>query len=89
MNSAFQVAGRSFFLLGNIIEGEIKIGDFIDLRLIGINSEIKIEALEFALKRIDGKFYEDIGLGTNGLTEIDRKRILKICPFDIAIDIFK
>lgn len=90
LNDSFQLTDRQFFLLGKIMKGEIKPGHFMDLTIFGLNKKPKIEAIEFALKRHDGKVWEDIGLGTNELTE-DEKEYVKTkgalgIPFDIVIE---
>ena len=51
------------------MKGEVKIGEFIDLTMVGLNCKPKIETIEFALKRKNGTSTEDIALGTNQLTE--------------------
>ena len=61
----------------------------MDLTMLGLNKKPKIEAIQFVLKRHDGKVWEDIGLGTNELTE-DEKEYVKTkgafgTPFDIVI----
>ena len=89
LNDSFQLTDRQFFLIGKITKGEIKQGYFMDLTMLGLNKKPKIEAIEFALKRQDGKVWEDIGLGTNELTE-DEKEYVKTkgafgTPFDIVI----
>lgn len=87
LNNSFQIAGREFFLLGQIVKGEIKVGQFIDLTMLGLNKKPKITAIEFALKRQDGKVWEDIGLGTNELTEEDKKYLKSIGSFGTPFDI--
>lgn len=87
LNSSFQLTGRQFFLLGEIIKGEIKQGQFMDLTMLGLNKKPKIEAVEFALKRQDGKVWEDIGLGTNELTEEDKEYLKNVSSFGTPFDI--
>jgi hypothetical protein len=89
LNSSFQLTGRQFFLLGKIIKGEIKQGQFMDLTLLGLNRRPKIEAIEVALKRQDGKAWEDIGLGTSDLTEEDKEYLKNIGSFGTPFDIIK
>lgn len=90
LNSTFQLIGRQFFLLGEITKGEIKQGQFMDLTMLGLNKKPKIEAFEFALKRQDRKVWEDIGLGTNELTEEEKEYLKNVgssgAPFDIIND---
>lgn len=89
LNSSFQLTGRQFFLLGEITKGEIKQGQFIDLTMLGLNKKPKIEAVEFALKRQDGKVWEDIGLGTNELTEEEKVYLKNTGSFGTPFDIVK
>ena len=51
LNSSFQLTGRQFYLLGEIRNGNIEIGNFIDLTMLGMNCKPKIESIEFALKK--------------------------------------
>ena len=74
-------------MLGQITKGEIKVGQFIDLTMLGLNKKPKIEVIEFALKRQDGEVWEDIGLGTNELTEEDKEYIKSIGSFGTPFDI--
>lgn len=87
LNGAFQVKGREFYLIGEIVKGEFKIGHYMDLTMLGLNSKPKIEAIEFVLKRINGKTFEDIALATNELTDEQKEHLKKLgslsTPFDI------
>ena len=87
LKSSFQLTDRQFFLLGEITKGEIKEGQFMDLTMLGLNKKPKIEAIEFALKRQDGKVWEDIGLGTNELTEEDKQYLKNVGSFGTPFDI--
>ena len=62
-------------------------GQFIDLTMLGLNKKPKIEAIEFARKRQDGKVWEDIGLGTNELTEEEKEFIKNKGSFGTPFDI--
>lgn len=89
IKSAFQLTNREFFLLGQITKGEIIEGQFIDLTMVGLNKKSKIETIEFALKRQNGKVWEDIALGTNDLTEQEKGYLKRIGTFETPIDILK
>lgn len=89
LESSFQLTGKYFFLLGQITKGEIKQGQFMDLTMLGLNKKPKIETIEFALKRQDGKVCEDIGLGTNELTEGEKEFIKSKGLFSNSFDIVK
>ena len=75
LDSSFQLPGRYFYLLGQIINGNIKQGQFMDLTMLGLNKKTKIEAIDFARRNENGKTWEDIGLGTNELTEQEKEHI--------------
>lgn len=87
LESSFQLTGRHFFILGQITKGEIKQGQFMDLTMLGLNKRPKIEAIEFALKRQDGKIWEDIGLGTNELSEEEKQYLKSLGSFGTPFDI--
>ena len=87
LENSFQITGRHFFLLGQISKGEIKQGQYMDLTMLGLNKKPKIEAIEFALKKQDGKVLEDIALGTNELTEEEKEYIKSKGSFGIPFDI--
>lgn len=89
LDSSFQLTGRHFFFLGQITKGEIKTGQFMDLTMLGLNKRPEIDAIEFALKRQDGKVWEDIGLGTNDLTGEDKEYLKSIGSFGTPFDIVK
>ena len=89
LESSFQLKDKYYFLLGHITKGTIQQGQFIDLTMLGLNKRPKIEAIEFALKRQDGKSWEDIGLGTNDLTEEDKEYLKSIGSFGTPLDIIK
>ncbi|WP_338814758.1 hypothetical protein V9L05_05905 [Bernardetia sp. Wsw4-3y2] len=87
LNRSFQLIDRPFFLLGEITKGEVKQGQFMDLRMLGLNKTPKIEAVEFAFKRQDGENYNEIGLGTNELTEEDKEYLKNVGSFGTPFDI--
>jgi hypothetical protein len=62
-------------------------GQFMDLTILGLNKKPKIEAIEFALKRQDGKFCKDIGLESNELTEEGKEFIKSKGSFGTPFDI--
>lgn len=73
IDSAFQLTNRKFYLLGEIIDGEIHPGQLIDLKTIGIDKKIKIESIELGDKPNNGKPWNGIGIGTNELREEDKQ----------------
>jgi len=87
LENSFQITDRQFFLIGQVINGEIKQGQFMDLTMLGLNKKPKIEAIEFVLKKQDGKSWEDIGLGTNELTEEEKEYIKSNGSFGTPFDI--
>lgn len=89
LNSSVQIAGRPFFLLGQITQGEIKQGQFMDMTMLGLNKRPKIEIIKYGLKREHGKVWEDIGLGTLDLTEEYKAYLIKASSFMTPFDIIK
>lgn len=87
LNNTYQLKEKQFFLLGTVMKGDIKKGQFIDLTMLGLNKRLKIETIEFALKRKDGKIWEDIALGTNELTEGEKEFIKNKGSFGTPFDI--
>lgn len=72
IEDVFQLTDRRFYLLGEIIEGEINPGQLMDLETIGLHKKIKIESIELGNKPNNGKPWNGIGLGTNELKEDDK-----------------
>lgn len=89
LNASFQLTGRQFFLTGEIVKGEVKIGNYVDLTMVGLNCKPKIEAIEFALKRQNGEATEDIALGINELSEKEKEYLKKLGSFGTPFDIVK
>lgn len=89
LNSSFQLTGRHFFIIGEITNGRVEIGNYIDLTMIGLNCKPKIESIEYALKKVDGKAVEDIALGTSELTEIQKEQLERVGSFGTPFDIVK
>ncbi|KYH07495.1 hypothetical protein A1704_02135 [Chryseobacterium cucumeris] len=87
LNNTFQITGRNFFLIGKIEEGKIKEGQRIDLRILGLNKKPKIQSIELALTRHDGKAWEDIALGIDELTAEDKEYLKSIMPVRDPLDI--
>jgi hypothetical protein len=89
LNSAYQLTGKQFFLLGQLIKGDIKQGYFMDLTMLGLNKKPKIDTIEFVRKRRAGKICEDIALGTTELTEEEKELIKNKGGFATPFDILK
>jgi hypothetical protein len=87
IKSAFQLTGRQFFILGDILSGTIKKGMTADMSSIGINKKFIIEAIEFALHRDGDKVWEDVSLGFSGLTEPEKQLLKTQAPFATPISI--
>ncbi|MGE8511452.1 MAG: hypothetical protein ACN6N7_02035 [Chryseobacterium culicis] len=75
IDSVFQLTNRSFYLLGEIIEGEIHPGQLMDLTVVGLHKKITIESIELADRMNNGKPWNGIGLGTNELTEEEKQHL--------------
>ncbi len=87
LNSSFQLLNRPFFLLGQITNGAVDIGNFIDLTMLGLNARPKIEDIGFARINEDGNMHEDVGLAINELSEEDRLYIKNIGAWETPLDI--
>ena len=75
IDSVFQLTNRSFYLLGEIIEGEIHPGQLMDLTVLGLHKKITIGSIELADRMNNGKPWNGIGLGTNELTEEEKQHL--------------
>jgi hypothetical protein len=89
LNTSFKVTGRSVFLCGDTIDGEISKNLFIDLTLLGIYRKLKIASIEFVRRSTEEKNIEEIAIGINGLTEDEERQIINFGRSFIPIDIFK
>ena len=85
VKSAFQLTGRHFFILGDLLSGSIKKGMLADLSGIGLNKITKIEAIEFALHRSENNAFEEIGLGFSDLTDTEKDFLKSQSPFSTPI----
>jgi hypothetical protein len=80
--SAFELTERQvFFVLGDILTGNIKIGMKADLTVLGLVIKPTIRALEFARQNDDGIVWEDIGLGFTDLSVEDKEFLKAKSPF--------
>lgn len=85
INSAFQLTGRQFYVLGDIVSGEIRIGMIADFTGIGIEKSLVIETIEFARLSENGEVWEEVGLGFTGLTESEKELLKAKAPFTTPI----
>lgn len=76
INDCFQIKKRSFFISGEILNGHVDIGNFIDLTFLELNIKPEIMAIEFLLKRNKDKSIENIAFGITELNE-EQKEFLK------------
>jgi len=82
---AFQITGRQFFILGELLSGKIAAGMTADLTILGIDKKPVIDTIEFALQREGDKTWEDIGLGFIDLTEKEKELLKSRIPFSIRL----
>ena len=73
--------------MGQITNGEVNIGNFIDLTMLGLNARPKIEGIEFAQIDEDENIREDIGLAINELSEEDMLYVKNIGAWGTTLDI--
>lgn len=84
---AVQLIDRHFFLVGEIISGQIDPGDFMDLTSLGLNKKAKIELIEFVLRQHDSVSIEEIALGTTLLSEDEKQHLICLKSTEILFDI--
>jgi hypothetical protein len=89
VRAAFELTGRYFFLLGEILSGRIQKGMTVDLRPIGIDKRLILEAIEFALRREEDKTWEEVGLGISGLTAAEKEHLKTGSPFSRPIRLIR
>jgi len=87
--NSFQLRDRHFFIFGEMINGVIQKGDLLDLSLAGLNCKPEIKAIEFALKRENGKAWEDIALGIEGLSDNEKSYLTNSGALGISVDIVR
>ena len=87
LESCFQPPWKPFFLLGQITKGEITKGQFMDLTMLGLNKRSRIDAIDYAHIKQDGKVGKEIGLGTNELSEEEKQYLQNIGSFGTPFDI--
>lgn len=87
IDSVFKITNRSFYFLGEIVDGEINPGQLMDLAILGLNKKVKIESIEFADRLTNGKPWNGIGLGTNELTEEEQQFLKQKNPIHCTIPI--
>ncbi|MGV3610348.1 MAG: hypothetical protein ACO1N0_05340 [Fluviicola sp.] len=81
LEACFQLTNRAFFLCGEILSGELRRGDFLDLTPTGIPKQIRIVEIEFIRKNKDGEVGEITGLGTYDLNEAEETHLKQIHKF--------
>lgn len=87
LDNVFHLTGRGFYLLGEIIEGEINPGQLVDLKVLGINKDLKVASVELADKPYDGKPWNGVGLAINELTGEDIQHLKQQCLLHPVINI--
>jgi hypothetical protein len=87
IKAAFQVTGRQFYIVGDILSGTIRQGMKVDLTAVGIPKKFTIEAIDFALHRTAEKVREVPGLVLSGLTELEKQLLRTGSPFVTPISI--
>lgn len=88
LNSSLQLENRGFYIVGQITKGQAKIGNFIDLTMIGINAKPRIKSIEILSKRVNFKLVDYISFGTDDISEDNKQYMLNYkghgAPFDIV-----
>jgi hypothetical protein len=71
--SAFSLtSSNKFFVLGEVVYGDIKVGMQLDLTVVGLSVRPRIFAIEHARRRVDNAIIEQIGLGLAELSSYDQ-----------------
>ena len=83
--SAFEVTGRAFVILGDLLTGQVKIGQRADLTILGLGVKPIITSIEFARINMDGVVWEDIGLMLSEVSEDDKEYLRSKSPFSAPI----
>jgi hypothetical protein len=79
--SAFELHNKRFYILGDLLSGKIKIGNVIDLTILGLATKPKVTGIEFALHTNEEDRWEDTGLCIDYLSEDDKEFIISQSPF--------
>ena len=87
IKSAFQLTGKQFFVLGDILSGAIREGMEADLTSIGIDKRPIIETIEVALCREGDKVWEDVALGFSNFTKTEKDFLKSQSPISKSISI--
>jgi hypothetical protein len=81
MSTVKLTSSDEFFVLGEIVYGDIKVGMQLDLTVIGLPVRPKIFAIEYASQRDDFGAIEQIGLGLAELSSSDKEYLKLNSPF--------
>lgn len=87
IKAAFQITGRQFYIVGDLLSGTIHKGMKVDLTAVGIPKKFTIEAIDFALHRTSERVWEEPGLGLSGLTEPEKQLLKTGSPFTTPISL--
>lgn len=79
--SAFQLTGKTFFLLGDMLSGVVRIGMKADLTILGLASKPTITAIEFARLNEVGTVLGKTGLGFDDISGEDKGFLKSQSPF--------
>ena len=77
------------FILGEIVTGTVKFGDHIDLVPLGLAAQPEIKAIEFALKSMDGRVWEDIAVGFENPGDVEKSVLCNVGNTGRTIDILR
>ncbi|WP_172278760.1 hypothetical protein [Chryseobacterium sp. LAM-KRS1] len=81
LDFVLEITNRPFFLIGQIINGEINQSHLIDMTNVGIDKLVKIDSIEFAHYHQNEQISGSIGLATSGLTEEEKQYLKDKSPF--------
>jgi len=77
INSAIRIKKRHLFVVGQLVSGTVKKGNFLELNFPFSGYKPQILAVEYALIRKNGIAHEDLGLAIEGLSPTQEKALLE------------
>ncbi|MCW3464128.1 hypothetical protein [Chitinophaga nivalis] len=89
LRNYFRPDNKPLFLLGEVMKGDFQKGHYIDLTMLHINAQPRIEQVEFSLHRQQDNTWENIALGISDISEEDLVLLKKVAHQDRMIDIIR
>ena len=87
LHSSFPITDRGFFLMGQLTEGEVKKGQFLDLTMLGLARKPTINRIEDVRKVDSGQPLPYIALGTDELDGEEMNYLRQKGSFGTPLDV--